>query len=76
MDQEGVKYWFEHDWIVDHSGRPTCGAEFSGKNGFLHRVVCAIFETGVFTQHLTPDYNQDHRSHMHLDFSGQERFIR
>jgi hypothetical protein len=67
----------EDDWVIDLDGR-TCFARARGpEDAFLHAVLCDIYAAGIFTIHLTPNYNADHRNHWHLDLTpNSARFIR
>lgn len=77
MDQNGNKFWVEHDWQRDPVDRPTCDkAKRSIGDQFLHDVICALFEGKIFSQHLTPNFDTEHKTHWHVDLSTQERFLR
>jgi hypothetical protein len=46
-----------------------------GKARRLQAVACALFSSRLFSTVLTPNYNEGHRDHFHLDVRpGDERF--
>lgn len=46
----------------DFSTGTTC----AGRAPTLNRLACALRSAGDFEEFLTPDYNADHRDHLHL----------
>jgi hypothetical protein len=65
------------DWVIDPSGTATCEAETEpGKDAFLHELICALKDAGVWNIVLTPNYNADHRNHFHVDLTTDADFIR
>lgn len=46
----------------------TCEARpSSGEGRALLALACAIFDSGLFSSVLTPNYNEGHRDHFHFD---------
>ncbi len=57
----------EDDFEVNADAH-TCDGTPSGEHGkALLAIVCAIAESGLFSTVLTPNYNEGHRDHVHLD---------
>jgi hypothetical protein len=73
---DGTYYSVEDDWIIDPDGEATCAAATSGdKDAFLHAVLCAMHDAGVFNIYLTPNYNAAHRNHFHVDLTEGADFV-
>ena len=55
---------------------PTCEATLANpKAQLLQRIACTLHERRVFSSVLTPNYNEGHHDHMHLDWRpGDARF--
>jgi hypothetical protein len=43
---------------------------------FLRGLVTQLFDSGVFNIILTPDFNEEHRDHFHLDLTPDARLLR
>jgi hypothetical protein len=41
----------------------------------LHEVACAMWTEEIFQIVLTPDYNDAHRNHFHVDLTAGSMFI-
>lgn len=66
---DGTKYTVLTDWNVDPA-TTTCSAATEGdKDTFLHKVICELKAAGVWNIVLTPNYNDAHRNHFHVDLS-------
>jgi len=54
----------------------TCEASLRGpKAQLLQRIACTLHERRVFSSVLTPNYNEGHHDHMHVDWRpGDARF--
>jgi hypothetical protein len=42
---------------------------------FLHELAQDLFDRNVFNIILTPNFNADHRDHLHLDLTPNQRFM-
>jgi hypothetical protein len=64
-DRAGVEWSVLNDWNRD------------GTDGgrWLHRFAETLYDRGVFNIVLTPDYNDDHKNHLHLDLKPGQRFF-
>ena len=72
---EGTHYSVLNDWVIDASG-PTCDAATDGdKDDFLHRIICELKAANVWNIVLTPNYNDAHRNHFHVDLTTGSDFI-
>lgn len=60
----------ERDW-GGRIGAPVCGtgtkANPSAKAALLRRIVCQVYEAGIFHHLLTPNFNRAHKNHFHFD---------
>lgn len=73
----GTYYSVNDDWVIDPAGESTCDAATEGdKDTFLHEVICALKGRGVWNIVLTPNYNDAHRNHFHVDLTTGSDFIR
>jgi len=68
------------DHFEETPGHRTCAAPPADtRNGrAMRRVVCALFDSGLFSTVLTPNYNAGHRDHLHLDLRPDDprQFLR
>jgi len=70
-------YSVNDDWVIDDDGEATCQAETdTDKDGWLHDVICALKGDGVWNIVLTPNYNDGHRDHFHVDLKTGADYIR
>ncbi|MBZ0232832.1 MAG: extensin family protein [Deltaproteobacteria bacterium] len=76
-DAQGTFYSVNDDWVIDPSTEKTCEAATSNeKDAFLHELICAIKADKVWNIVLTPNYNDAHRNHFHVDLTTGSDFIR
>jgi hypothetical protein len=67
---DGQAYSVETDWIINPDPGTTCSAPTLGaKDALLHDLVCEWAATKLFNIILTPNYNEEHRNHFHLDLT-------
>ncbi len=57
------------DWVIDVDGNTCTARERSWRDAFLHEALCEIYDAAIFTIHLSPNYNEAHRDHWHLDLT-------
>ncbi|RMH40697.1 MAG: hypothetical protein D6689_13020 [Deltaproteobacteria bacterium] len=75
--EDGTYYSVNDDWVIDPDDEPTCAAAVENdKDAFLHEIVCAMKAAGVWNIALTPNYNDAHRNHFHVDLTEGSDFIR
>jgi hypothetical protein len=74
--RDGVYYSVNDDWVIDPDAEKTCDAPtVSGKDDFLHELVCQMFSNRIFNILLTPNYNDAHRNHFHVDLTAGSHSI-
>ena len=74
---DGTYYSVNDDWIIDPEGDATCTAATEGdKDEFLHELICALKSDNVWNIVLTPNYNDAHRNHFHVDLTAGSDYIR
>jgi hypothetical protein len=67
---DGTYYSVNDDWVIDPDAERTCEAEtVAGKDQWLHDLVCDLFTNRIFRILLTPNYNDAHRNHFHVDLT-------
>jgi hypothetical protein len=72
---DGTHYSVLKDWVIDTTA--TCSAETANdKDSFLHRVICELKAADVWNIVLTPNYNDAHRNHFHVDLTKDSDFIK
>lgn len=70
-----ARFWTAQGWLSvldDYAAtpnQPTCSGPMpeAPKARRLRRIACAISATNLFSSVLTPNYNEGHRDHLHLD---------
>ncbi len=75
--QDGRELIVERDWR-GAMGEPSCGPESrlidgTGESLALRNLVCDIARAGLFHHLLTPNYNEAHENHLHLDIKRGDR---
>lgn len=74
---DGAFLSVEEDWVRDPDDVPTCEADPEGEeNALLHELMCELYRDGVWNIVLTPNYNEAHRDHFHVDLTEDGDFIR
>ncbi|MFK7999454.1 MAG: extensin family protein [Polyangiales bacterium] len=68
------RFWTDGGWLdvaADYEATPmrrTCAGDApSGGAGVLRDIACEFAESNLFSSVLTPNYNEGHRDHFHLD---------
>lgn len=74
--ESGETYRVDTDFVIDGDGE-ACDGESRADAGdrFLHEVACWMYSERVFAIILTPNYNDDHRDHFHVDLTEGSHFI-
>jgi hypothetical protein len=78
---DGARYSVNDDFLVDAGGvgvARACAAPAaprSGKDAWLHELVCDLHAHEIFFIELTPDYNAAHRDHFHVDLTPGADFV-
>jgi len=70
-----ARFWTTHGWLSvqdDYLATPdqgTCQGPLpeAAKARRLRAIACGISRSGLFSSVLTPNYNEGHRDHLHLD---------
>jgi hypothetical protein len=74
--KSGRAYNVESDWVIDPDSEPTCTAPTqTAKDRFLHELICEWRRLGLFKIILTPNYNAEHRNHVHVDLTPGGDYI-
>lgn len=72
---DGLRASVEEDFVVDSDA--TCTSDTEGeKDALLHAIVCELYQRGIFRILLTPNYNDAHRDHFHVDLTPDGDFLR
>lgn len=68
------RFWTEHGWVsvaghfLETPEHYTCRGPAGGRGGrILLRIACDLWESRLFNTVLTPNYNEGHRDHFHVD---------
>lgn len=74
--QDGTYYSVNDDWVIDPEAERTCeAATEAGADAFLHEVICDLKAGNVWNIVLTPNYNDAHRNHFHVDLTTGSDYI-
>ena len=69
-------YNTETDWLVREDLPDVCpGMPMGEADRVLHELACAMWAQSIFHIVLTPDYNDAHRNHFHVDLTDGSMFI-
>ncbi len=69
-DASGTYYSVNDDWVIDPTAERTCDAATTGvKDTFLHEAICELKRHQIWNIVLTPNYNVQHRNHMHFEIT-------
>ncbi len=60
----------EKDFGVVRRGAPPCPPPKTARELPLRQLVCALADANLFQVLLTPNYNADHRDHLHLEVTA------
>lgn len=71
---DGTRYSVLDDWVIDTTDTCTADTE-NEKDAFLHELICELKAAGVWNIVLTPNYNDAHRNHFHVDLTAGSDFI-
>jgi len=69
-----TEYVLERDWVIT-SGATCPGTATDEADRVLHEIGCRMYEDGIFQTILTPNYNDAHRNHFHVDMIEDRMFI-
>jgi len=75
-DKNGEFYSVNDDWVIDPDGNTCSAATENDKDAFLHQLICELKADRVWNIVLTPNYNDAHRNHFHVDLTPGSDFIR
>ena len=69
-------YSTETDWVIREDLPDVCPGMPAGEaDRVLHELACAMWSQSIFHIVLTPDYNDAHRNHFHVDLTDGSMFI-
>ena len=69
------EYVLERDWVITPGD--TCpGSPADEKDRVLHEIGCTMWSDRIFQTILTPNYNDAHRNHFHVDMTDGRMSIR
>lgn len=72
----GDYYSVNDDWVIDPDGEDTCSATTENeRDAFLHQAICELKQAAVWNIVLTPNYNDAHRDHFHVDLTTGSNYI-
>ena len=75
--KDGGLYTVQTDFVIDPKTEPTCTAATEpGKDAWLHETICALKHDKIWNIVLTPNYNDLHRDHFHVDLTPGSDYIR
>jgi hypothetical protein len=75
-DRNGEFFSVNDDWIIDPDTEDTCATPSEpGKDQFLHDLICELKAASTWNIVLTPNYNDAHRNHFHVDLTPDSDFI-
>ena len=64
------------DWVINDS-IPTCDIqETTRKDSILHLIACEMHDLQLWGNTLTPNYNDAHWNHFHLDLKEGDYFLK
>jgi hypothetical protein len=69
VTSDNTKYSVLTDWLIDPATTTCTAATDGAKDDFLHKVICEIKAAGIWNIVLTPNYNEAHRNHFHVDLT-------
>jgi hypothetical protein len=76
-DVDGNFFSVNDDWVIDPDAEDTCAAGVeAGADAFLHELICSLKGADTWNIVLTPNYNDAHRNHFHVDMTTGADFIR
>jgi hypothetical protein len=64
------------DFVINPDGDTCTAVPEAGADAFLHELICTLKDAGVWNIVLTPNYNDSHRNHFHVDLTPDADFIR
>ncbi len=74
---DGTYYSVLDDWVIDPGDEATCDtATESDKDRFLHEIICEMKADDIWNIVLTPNYNEAHRDHFHVDLTPGSDYIK
>lgn len=65
----------KEDWTPSLSADTCTQTTTSAEHLFLRDLVCSWHQEALFNLILTPNYNADHRDHIHADLTPDADFI-
>jgi hypothetical protein len=73
---DGTFYSVNDDWVIDPEAERTCeAATENALDAFLHEAICALKADDIWNIVLTPNYNDAHRNHFHVDLTTGSDYI-
>ena len=74
---DGEVYSVEGDWVINDTNISTCAAvPDNPRDAWLRKLICELKTNNVWNIILTPNYDEAHRDHFHVDLTTDSDFLR
>jgi hypothetical protein len=73
---DGTTYNVKTDFVINADGKTCTDAPQPGKDAWLHEVICELKAAKTWNIVLTPNYNDLHRDHFHVDLTPGSDYIK
>ncbi|HTJ44291.1 MAG TPA: extensin family protein [Kofleriaceae bacterium] len=73
---DGSTYNVKTDFVINPDGDTCTATPQPGKDAFLHALICELKGAKVWNIVLTPNYNDLHRDHFHVDLTPGSDYIK
>jgi hypothetical protein len=75
LEGSGDTYSTETDFVITTRGDSCPIESFSEKDRILKEIACALWSERIFQIVLTPNYNDAHRNHYHVDLTEGSMYL-
>lgn len=73
---DGTTYNVKTDFVINADGKTCTDTPMPGKDAWLHEVICQLKGAKTWNIVLTPNYNDLHRDHFHVDLTPDSDYIK
>ena len=74
--EDGSLYRVDTDWTIEADDVETCPGELATEGDrVLHEIACRLYSERIFAIILTPNYNDAHRDHFHVDLTEGSHYL-